>query len=91
MNRSEIRDIPRSALEAMRRPGSFLREHMLRGAWKSLHTVSHEGLELKFVIPSRTCAYRASSFSTKEPETLRWIGSMVAEDVLWDVGANVGL
>ena len=35
--------------------------------------------------------YRTRTFSTKEPETLRWLDELAPNDVLWDVGANVGL
>jgi FkbM family methyltransferase len=35
---------------------------------------------------------RASSFMTKEPETVRWLKAAVRPDtVFWDVGANLGL
>ncbi len=35
--------------------------------------------------------WRAHSFFTKEPDTLEWIDSFAEGDVLFDVGANVGL
>ena len=35
--------------------------------------------------------WRANTFASKEPETLAWIDGMCREDVLWDIGANVGL
>ena len=35
--------------------------------------------------------YRADTFFTKEPETLRWIESFEKNAVLWDIGANIGL
>ena len=34
---------------------------------------------------------RSMSFHQKEPETLEWIDSMSENDILYDVGANVGL
>jgi FkbM family methyltransferase len=34
---------------------------------------------------------RVRTFSTKEPETLRWLEDLTVNDVLWDVGANIGL
>jgi FkbM family methyltransferase len=37
------------------------------------------------------CAWRAKTFSTKEPETLEWIDSIPKDSILWDVGANIGL
>ena len=35
--------------------------------------------------------YRASTVSTKEPETLEWINGFNETDVLYDIGANVGV
>jgi len=36
------------------------------------------------------CRYRCSGFEKKEPETLEWIESFNSEDVLLDIGANIG-
>ncbi len=46
---------------------------------------------LKFYCPSRLPEWRARTLMTKEPETLDWIDGFSKSDVLWDVGANVGL
>lgn len=35
--------------------------------------------------------YRAETFLTKEPETIAWINDMKPGEVLYDVGANVGV
>ncbi len=35
--------------------------------------------------------WRARTFHTEEPETVRWLDSINRDDCLWDVGANVGL
>ena len=35
--------------------------------------------------------WRARTFHTEEPETIRWLDSIKQEDVYWDIGANVGL
>lgn len=35
--------------------------------------------------------YRAETFLTKEPETIAWIDDMKPGEVLYDVGANVGV
>ena len=38
------------------------------------------------------CAFRAETFSTKEPETLEWIEEFGANGaLLFDIGANIGL
>jgi len=36
-------------------------------------------------------SWRANTFHDKEPETLEWIDSFKTGDVMWDIGANVGL
>ena len=51
----------------------------------------HKGYELKFASPNPLTLWRANTFASKEPETLAWIDGMCREDVLWDIGANVGL
>ncbi|MBT3331238.1 MAG: FkbM family methyltransferase [Rhodospirillaceae bacterium] len=35
--------------------------------------------------------WRAETFYTEEPETIAWLNTMTPQDVLWDIGANVGL
>ncbi len=35
--------------------------------------------------------WRANSFFTEEPETIAWLNELGPDDVLWDIGANVGL
>lgn len=35
--------------------------------------------------------WQARNFHTEEPETVTWLDSLQPNDVLWDVGANVGL
>jgi len=46
---------------------------------------------IHFYSPNDLTRWRAETFFTKEPETLEWIDSFSPGDVLWDVGANVGL
>ena len=53
--------------------------------------VYHNNLRMVFATPNELCAYRAATFSTKEPETLEWIDGFKEMAVLWDIGANVGL
>jgi FkbM family methyltransferase len=53
--------------------------------------VEHDGTRLRFVTPNRLNKWRATSFSSKEPETLQWIDSFEPGATLWDIGANVGL
>ena len=35
--------------------------------------------------------WRALTFHTEEPETIRWLDGIGSDDVYWDIGANVGL
>ena len=35
--------------------------------------------------------WRAKTFFSEEPDTINWLDSIAESDVLWDVGANVGL
>lgn len=41
--------------------------------------------------PNRVVSWRVRTFFTKEPETLEWIDTFRAGDVLFDIGANIGL
>lgn len=49
------------------------------------------GVTLRFHAPSALLRYRAAQVATKEPEMLAWLNLLQAEDVLWDIGANVGM
>lgn len=46
---------------------------------------------LKFAAFNDACKWRCDTFHTKEPHTLAWLDELGPEDVLWDVGSNVGL
>lgn len=35
--------------------------------------------------------WRARTFHTEEPQTIEWLDALTEDDILWDVGANVGL
>ncbi len=66
--------------------------------WKLIHsltprrTVHSRGLHFTLACDNPITSYRWSSFNTKEPETLDWIDkSLGPTDVLFDVGANVGV
>jgi len=53
--------------------------------------VSHNGVLMSLIAPNALCRYRAVTFSTKEPDTLRWLDSIPDESTLWDIGANIGI
>jgi FkbM family methyltransferase len=54
-------------------------------------TIKHGATSLVIYVPNILSRYRASTFSTKEPETLKWIDSFEKGAKFWDIGANVGL
>jgi FkbM family methyltransferase len=54
-------------------------------------TVRHDGCELVFHTPNQVTVWRVQTLLTKEPDTIAWIGEMGRDDVLFDVGANVGM
>lgn len=73
------------------RIGRFVQRQLIESAMGEHRAVSHDGLSLRFAAPNALCAWRADTFSSKEPETLEWIDGLPRGAVLWDVGANVGL
>ncbi len=46
---------------------------------------------LRFQTIGRLPLFRARTLFSKEPETITWIRTFAADDVLFDVGANVGM
>jgi FkbM family methyltransferase len=44
-----------------------------------------------YCTPNEHTQWRADSLFTKEPETIEWIRSFAADEVLVDIGANVGM
>jgi FkbM family methyltransferase len=53
--------------------------------------VNHKGTRMTFATPSQMTKWRVESIYTKEPCTLEWIETFSADDVLFDIGANVGM
>lgn len=49
------------------------------------------GVTLRFHAPSALLRERAANLATKEPDMLPWLDRLGPDDVLWDVGANVGV
>lgn len=46
---------------------------------------------IKFFCPGALPVRRARSLLTKEPMTIEWINGFGADDILWDIGANIGV
>lgn len=53
--------------------------------------IEHQGVQLFYHTPTRHTLWRVNSLHTKEPDTVEWIDSFNASDLLLDVGANVGM
>jgi len=45
----------------------------------------------KFLITNEIELWRAYTILTKEPETIEWINNFEKKDILFDIGANVGI
>jgi FkbM family methyltransferase len=45
---------------------------------------------IKFFAPTTLLRMRAHTLLSKETETIEWLNGLGADDVLWDIGANVG-
>jgi len=52
------------------------------------HHTSHG--DIHFYCFGELPRWRAETLLTKEPETIDWIDSFKKEDILWDIGANIG-
>jgi len=46
---------------------------------------------ISFFCPGKIPEWRAKTLLTKEPETIEWINGFNKTDVLWDIGANLGV
>ena len=53
--------------------------------------LDYQGTKLLFSSPNRMTLWRAQSLTTKEPDTLEWINGFSRDDVMLDIGANVGM
>lgn len=53
--------------------------------------IKYNDLEINYSNPNWLTNYRIKTFSTKEPETLKWIDSFEEKSVFYDIGANIGL
>jgi FkbM family methyltransferase len=58
---------------------------------KIAHARGNKAYSFKFHTPNYLCDTRATTFSTKEPETLAWIDEYGGSGAFFDIGANVGL
>lgn len=56
-----------------------------------VHDVRYKGERYVISCPNTLTNWRAETYFTKEPETIEWIDTFQKGDVLFDVGANIGL
>jgi len=71
--------------------GAYVLAAFVRQLMDASTKVVHGRTEMQFSTPNALALYRATSFSTKEPDTITWLDAIPKDAVLWDVGANVGL
>ena len=58
----------------------------------SPHVTLHwQGKPITFYVPTTFVLWRATSFESKEPETIEWLSTFKPEEVYFDIGANVGM
>ena len=53
--------------------------------------LKHEGVSVLYATPTRTTKWRVDSLFDKEPVTIQWISEFKPDEVLFDIGANVGM
>ena len=70
---------------------AYFTDFIVRNVVETQVAVRHGDVVLKLAHPNPQIRSRNNTFSSKEPETLSWIDSFAPKDVLWDVGANIGL
>lgn len=56
-----------------------------------MKTIDFEGRHIEFRDYHPICKKRVDSFLTKEPDTIEWLKTLRSTDVLWDIGANIGI
>ena len=71
--------------------GLILGEKISKSMKKKTCVIVHQSVDLKFFVPDELNDWRATTFASKEPETLALIDTFENSSVFWDVGANIGL
>lgn len=77
------------ALLGLNRPLRFYRAFL--GRVDAVKRVEVRGTPMRFDANAELHLLRAQWLTTKEPETLDWIDSFAPREVLYDIGANVGV
>ena len=71
--------------------GRYFLEKLNLNTHNKKYKVRYKNKEYNFHIPNRMNYYRAQTFLSKEPETIKWIESFHEGSVFWDIGANIGI
>lgn len=69
----------------------FQKDNLEKTITEIKHANHNEELPLKFFTPNVMTHMRANTFSSKEPETIKWIDEFGDNSTMFDVGANVGI
>jgi FkbM family methyltransferase len=91
MRRRIIENTVRRIAGALRRRSPGEKVRIDRRKLGRVRRISRSGTTYVFACPNHVVAWRLRTFFTKEPETLEWIDTFRRGDVLFDVGANIGL
>lgn len=73
------------------RHGLVLREGTKDDLVLKYSAIKIRGIHLKFADAGRVSRKRVETLTTKEPSTLAWLDSFEPGEILFDVGANVGM
>lgn len=79
------------AVLGKRAVGRYVYNQIIQSAVNRAAEIEHNECKLTFSTANALNRFRVDTFSTKEPETLRWIDTIPPGSILWDVGANVGI
>lgn len=80
--------LPSFLIEAIR---AFMTHRKLSEITDEEVRILVRGVKIKIGICSALEKWRCDTYETKEPETLDWIDQMKPGDILYDIGANIGL
>lgn len=73
--------------------GNRISRHFVTNAVRPLEFRYPKGFYVKSLsglVVNDTSFFRLKNLPSKEPETLKLLGQMTSDDVLWDIGANIG-
>jgi len=79
------------AISCTNKIGRYFNEHLVKYIFNQKKNIKYNNVKLIFHSPNRINEFRIETFSSKEPETLRWIENFAENSILWDIGANIGL